>query len=242
MWRPFLIALGLLTRIPAPWRGALATPRELGHSVLFYPLVGALIGALLTLFVILLPTGLDAGVQAALVGIVWVWLTGGLHLEGLADSADGWVGGLGDASRGLEIMRDPRSGPAALMAVTLLVLLKWNLARVAIASGDPAIWLIAPTLGRLGIALLFATTPYVRAGGMGETAAREMPRGWAFVLAVGILLGAGWFGSGWVVLVAGAVWLTLRRAWMRRFGGVTGDLSGATCELVETSVMLAWVW
>ncbi|MBF0262052.1 MAG: adenosylcobinamide-GDP ribazoletransferase [Magnetococcales bacterium] len=241
MWRPLLIALGLLTRIPIPWRGALATPRELGWSVLFYPAVGVCIGALLMALALGMPAGLDGGVRAALVVIAWTWLTGGLHLEGLADSADGWVGGLGNATRGLEIMRDPRSGPAALMAVTLLLLLKWNLARAAIETNATAIWLVAPTLGRLGIVLLLATTPYVRAGGMGETAAQELPRGWAFALVVGVLLGVGWFGSWWVVGVAGAVWLILRRAWMRRFGGVTGDLAGATCELVETITMLAWI-
>ncbi|MBF0417158.1 MAG: adenosylcobinamide-GDP ribazoletransferase [Magnetococcales bacterium] len=237
-----MIALALLTRIPTPWRGEPATAHELGWSVLFYPVIGALIGLLIAAFVLALPSRLDAGLCAALVICAWVWLTGGMHLEGLADTADGWVGGLGNPARGLEIMRDPRSGPAALMAITLTLLLKWNLGRMAIASGDPSIWLIAPLLGRLSIVLLFVSTPYVRAGGMGEVAAQQLPKVWGLVVGGGGGIVAGWLGSLWIVMVAGVVWLVLRRAWLKRFGGVTGDLAGATCELVETVVMLSWVW
>jgi adenosylcobinamide-GDP ribazoletransferase len=62
----------------------------------------------------------DPGVAAALVLILWVWSTGALHLDGLADSADAWVGGLASRERTLEIMKDPRSGPAAVTAIGLV--------------------------------------------------------------------------------------------------------------------------
>ncbi|MEO5347477.1 MAG: adenosylcobinamide-GDP ribazoletransferase [Magnetococcus sp. YQC-9] len=241
-WRPLLIALGLLTRLPIPWRGVPADARELGQSVLYYPLVGVVIGLVLAAVAVCLPGWLDVGVRAALVLIAWVWLTGGLHLDGLADTADGWIGGLGDPARGLAIMKDPRSGPAAVVAVVLLLVLKWNLARVALQTQALEGWLIAPLLGRVAIVLLFLTTPYLRAGGMGAEAARSLPRFWAGLVVVAWMVGVGWWSSVWIVAIFGVVWFGVRRAWMGRFGGVTGDLAGASCEMIEAVVMLAWVW
>ena len=89
MIRALALALQLLTRLPVPSLNTLPQPRELGLSVLFFPAVGLLIGALLTgihtaLWLV------DPGVLAALVLMVWVLLTGGLHLDGLADFAYGF--------------------------------------------------------------------------------------------------------------------------------------------------------
>lgn len=66
----------------------------------------------------------DPMVIAALMLTVWVLVTGGLHFDGLADSADAWLGGQGNTTRTLEIMKDPRSGPAAIVLVALVLLLK----------------------------------------------------------------------------------------------------------------------
>ncbi|MBF0627734.1 MAG: adenosylcobinamide-GDP ribazoletransferase [Magnetococcales bacterium] len=240
MWRSWLIALGLLTRIPVVWSGTPATPLELGRSVLYYPLVGLLIGGVLAGLAQLAGSVPDAGVAAALLLIAWIWLTGGMHLEGLADTADGWVGGLGDATRALAILKDPRCGPFGVLALVLIVLLKWNLLRFLLSTQDWVWLLVAPLLGRVGIVALFLTLPYVRPGGMGTGAAAALPRGWGVMvclLAVGL---ASVVTPWWVVVVWGMVLWLLRAAWLRRFGGVTGDISGATCELLETVVMTVW--
>ena len=119
---PLLIALQFLTTLPIK----VSTPVEdkhLGQSLLFYPLVGFIIAAIL----VLLATALSAQapyVTAVLILTVWVALTGGLHLDGLADSADAWLGGLGDKAKTLSIMKDPTSGPIAVSILVLVLLIK----------------------------------------------------------------------------------------------------------------------
>ncbi|MDQ5907990.1 MAG: Adenosylcobinamide-GDP ribazoletransferase [Pseudomonadota bacterium] len=240
MIRAFALALQLLTRLPAPSLTTPPQPRELGLSVLFFPVVGLLIGGLLagmhTVF-----WAVDPGVLAALMLIVWVGLTGGLHLDGLADVADAWIGGQGDRERTLAIMKDPRSGPIAIVVVMLLLLAKFA-ALQALLVGE-AFWLLwlAPVLGRTVMVLLLMTTPYVRPGGLGSPYARYLPR-WScgglallVVVATVALLGE----SGGVLLaVLGISFLGLRQSLMTRLGGTTGDVLGAVCELTEMMVLL----
>ncbi|HCS46271.1 MAG TPA: adenosylcobinamide-GDP ribazoletransferase, partial [Pseudomonas sp.] len=112
---PFWIALQFLSSLPIRLPG-MPAPRELGRSLLFYPLVGLLFGVILwTLNGLLLGTPLL--LHAALLLTVWVLLSGALHLDGLADSADAWLGGFGDRERTLTIMKDPRSGPIAVVTL-----------------------------------------------------------------------------------------------------------------------------
>mgnify|MGYP002870254812 FL=1 len=118
--QPFLIALQFLTCLPVRLR-SMPEPQQIGRSLLYYPLVGLLLGALLCLFGIALGNA-AAPLNAALLLAAWVWLTGALHLDGLADSADAWVGGFGDRERTLAIMKDPRSGPVAVAVLVLLLL------------------------------------------------------------------------------------------------------------------------
>ncbi|HHM04150.1 MAG TPA: adenosylcobinamide-GDP ribazoletransferase [Gammaproteobacteria bacterium] len=237
--RPLLLAVQFLTRFPVPLRAA-PNPRELGRSVLYYPLVGLLLGASLAGLQQLLAT-VPPLVQAALVLAVWSGITGFLHLDGLADSADAWVGGQGGRERTLAIMKDPRCGPAGVAAVVLLLLLKFAaLASLAEAGPNTAL-LAAPLLGRVAVLALFASTPYVRPGGLGAAMAAELPRrsAWGVVAASWLLCGllldaAAWWLS---VLVLAGLWLGLRTALLRRLGGTTGDTAGATLELTEAAVL-----
>ncbi|MEK1940892.1 MAG: adenosylcobinamide-GDP ribazoletransferase, partial [Pseudomonas sp.] len=119
---PLLIAMQFLTSLPVRLPG-MPSPEQLGRSLLWYPVVGLLIGLLLY--------GLDAVLNgapvllhAALILAAWVALSGALHLDGLADSADAWLGGFGDRERTLSIMKDPRSGPIAVVTLVLVLLLK----------------------------------------------------------------------------------------------------------------------
>lgn len=109
---PLLIALQFLTRLPVRLLG-MPAPEQVGRSLLWYPLVGLLLGGLLLAAQALLSQQ-PAVLQAALLLTLWVALSGGLHLDGLADTADAWVGGYGDRERTLAIMKDPRSGPIAV--------------------------------------------------------------------------------------------------------------------------------
>jgi adenosylcobinamide-GDP ribazoletransferase len=161
------LALQLLTRLPVPSSPTPPRPEELGRAVLLFPAVGLLIGGVLAGLSGALDS-VDPGVLAALVLAVWVLLTGGLHLDGLADTADAWLGGQGDRDRTLAIMKDPRSGPAAIVAIVLVLLAKFAALQALLAGGE-ALYplLLAPVLGRTVIVLLLLATPYVRLAGLG---------------------------------------------------------------------------
>jgi adenosylcobinamide-GDP ribazoletransferase len=114
--------------------------------------------------------------HAALLLTVWVLLSGALHLDGLADSADAWLGGFGDRERTLTIMKDPRSGPIAVVTLVLVLLLKFAALLALIEQQHALALIIVPLLGRSALLGLFLTTPYVRAGGLGQALADHLPR------------------------------------------------------------------
>jgi adenosylcobinamide-GDP ribazoletransferase len=238
--RPFALALVFLTRLPLPlWFNP--QPADWGRSALYFPAVGLLIGGLLAVLHALLPTATAPALSAALLLTVWTGLTGALHLDGLADVTDAWVGGHGDRVRTLALMQDPRSGPMAIVALVLVLLLKFA-ALTTLAPGNAwPVLLTVPVLGRAALLLLLLTTPYVRPGGLGAVYADQLPRraGGALLLAIG---GGslGLFGSRGVLLLGGlgVLYLTLRHRWVARLGGITGDTLGAACELTEAVALV----
>jgi len=232
-----LAAIGFLTRVPVPVR-VFDDERAKAQSLAWYPLVGLLMGAGLAGFAWCLRDA-PSLLSGALVLLAWVVLTGALHLDGLADSADAWVGGLGDPVRTLEIMKDPRSGPAGVVAVVMLLLLK--LAALASLSAHAIVLLpLAPVLARMALTLAFVTTPYVRQAGLGSAlvAAPRAACRLSVLAGTGVCIAMGWRGA--VALIAAVlVFVLWRRACMRRIGGTTGDTAGALAELVEAAVLVA---
>ena len=234
----FLIALQFLTSLPVRL-DRMPEPQAVGRSLLYYPLVGLLLGAMLWLLGTVLENA-SALLLAALLLTGWVALTGGLHLDGLADSADAWLGGFGDRERTLTIMKDPRSGPIAVVVLALLLLLKFVALWTLLAADQRLALLLAPLLGRSALLGLFLTTPYVRPGGLGQVLAEQMPRDTSRIVLGGVVLVCLALGSsGWLALAAtvGVGWLS-RRAMCRRIGGTTGDTAGALLELVECAVLV----
>ena len=226
--KALLIALGLLTRLPVvvhPPPSAVV----LGQSVLAYPLVGLLLGAVLAGLATVLPFE-GVALQAALLLACWVWITGGLHLDGLADSVDAWVGGLGNRERTLEIMKDIHSGPMAIITLIVLLLIKFAAIQALLLANRAELLLLPPLLGRSGMLLLFLTLPYVRAQGMGAVAAAHLPKKWGWFL-LSLTGGCCVFLYGqWgieVVLCCLGVFFWLRLQMQRRMGGTTGDSTGA---------------
>jgi adenosylcobinamide-GDP ribazoletransferase len=229
----------LLTRLPFP------EPREIGPglmgmSVPWYPAVGLLLGALIALTATVLAP-VDSGVAAALVLMLWVWSTGALHLDGLADSADAWVGGIASRERTLEIMKDPRSGPAAVTAIGLVLIAKWAGLQALMAGGSAGLLILMPLLARAQLPLLMLTTPYARARGMASEQMAQLPRraAWAATLmaAIACVSIAGWIGLALCAMTL-AVFGLSRRAMMRRIAGFTGDTAGAVVEITETVLLL----
>src|SRR3989338_3899519 len=236
--QPLLIALQFLTCLPIRL-ASMPTAEQLGRSLLWYPLVGFLLGLLLCGLSNLL-AGSPSLLHAALLLTAWVVLSGGLHLDGLADSADAWLGGLGDRERTLLIMKDPRSGPIAVVTLVLLLLLKFAALVALLEQGQWTALLLAPWVARGLLPLLFLTTAFVRAGGRGQALAEHLPRQTLPWLLAAHGLAIALFGpAGWLALVLALVMFAwLRRLMIARLGGTTGDTAGALVELVECVVLV----
>ena len=239
---PLLLAIQFLTQIPVRLKQTYGE-REVGASLLYYPLVGLLLGALLAGLNSLLH-GVPVLLHAALLLAAWVVMTGALHLDGLADSVDAWLGGIGNRERTMAIMKDPYAGPAAVVAVVLVLLLKFS-ALVGLMQCDNGWALLWPLLlARSAMPLLFLTTPYVRPGGLGSALARHAPRRAMALMLLATLLGVlavlGMRGAGLVLGCLAVFWL-LRRMMIARLGGTTGDTAGALLELMETAALILWV-
>ena len=160
----FLAAVQFLTVFPPLVRRPL-TAEELGRSVGWFPLVGALIGGDPGRLDWLLGLLFRPGVSAALVLVCWVLSTGALHVDGFLDSCDGLFGGQTPEAR-LRIMRDERAGAFAVVGGVLLLLLKY--ATLSECPGRMQALLVAPVVGRWGMAFAVFAFPYGRAEGLGK--------------------------------------------------------------------------
>ncbi len=237
--KSFLLALRFLTRLPVPDPGTVSNT-QLGRSVLYYPLVGLTIGGMLMLSSFLVQS-FSVNIQAAAILSFWVLLTGGLHLDGLADCTDAWIGGMGDKQRSLTIMKDPAAGPMAVVMLVLLLLMKWTLIAESLINNAHLLLLWTPAVGRLSILGLMLTAPYVRKEGMGEKLVRSMPGNPArLILILGVTAAALFVGM--LPAIAGVgVFLMVRAIAAERLGGATGDVYGACVELTEVTVLMAAV-
>jgi adenosylcobinamide-GDP ribazoletransferase len=235
----FLIALQFLTIFPVKLNTPVSS-EAMGRSLLFYPLVGLLMGIVLLVATMLLSTQTTL-VAAALITALWVVITGGLHLDGLADSADAWLGGLGDKARTLAIMKDPACGPTGVLALLLVLLLKFVAIASLIDAEQTVALLWALLLARLAMPLLFLTTPYQRASGLASSMHNAMPESALRRMLLLVTVTAIVLADIGVVLVSLLVFLLLRYLMERRLDGFTGDTAGAMIELLETTVLLYFV-
>ncbi|WP_440996369.1 adenosylcobinamide-GDP ribazoletransferase [Arhodomonas sp. SL1] len=241
MSMPLRIAFVFLTRLPVAVGDVDAA--AVGRSLAWYPVVGLAIG----------------GAAAAVVGVAWdtpvlaaalavavlAGLSGALHLDGLADTADAWVGGLGDRARTLAIMKDPYCGPVGVVAIGTVLMVELAALASLVEAGHWLPVVVAGVLSRAVAPLLFLTTPYVRREGLGAALARHIDvTGVRLALgaALAVSLLAGWKGL-FAVAVALVLVYALRAAFLRRLGGITGDTVGAAMVLTEalTLVVMALV-
>lgn len=255
--RHCLIAFRFLTRLPLPATSDVSplalSPRVFGRSALCYPLVGLCIGALLLLLwlaLVGLPGEAPSLAVASILLAVWVWITGGLHLDGVADCADAWVGGLGSRERTLQILKDPLTGSMGVVALVLVLLTK--LAALASLPGGidgVLMLLLIPAIARAQLLALALTTDSARPDGLGGALREGLPRSGArlILVLVGVLttllfaLSGRWL-LGLILLAAAALLLLAwRRSLMDRLGGFTGDTAGALVELTETVLVLVAV-
>lgn len=253
-YHALVLAFQFLTRLPVyrifPIANTMPSPQVVGKALLYYPIVGVVIGGCLILLPVTLyylQVTVIPQIQAALVLVVWVWITGGLHLDGLADSADAWLGGFGDKQRTLDLMKDPTCGPSAVVVLVLTLLLKWLTLSEVIAQGQVATtcwWLmllLVPVLARFQVMLLVAHTPYVREKGLGTDVKNQVQEKWVwfwFLSLVAFMLYQNLWLSLAILLTVGIGYCLMRRLMMHRIDGWTGDTAGASIEVTELLVLL----
>jgi adenosylcobinamide-GDP ribazoletransferase len=234
--KSFLFAVGFLTSIPVPTRADFS-PKVFGRSGRWFPVIGLSLGAILFGSYWLLGRVFPPMLQAAAVTAIWALLTGALHLDGLADCADGLLV-TASKTRRLEILKDSSTGAFGAVALILFLLVKF----AAIASlTDLRAILLAPLIGRW-VMLLIARFPPARPGGMGAMFREglSMPVlvfGGALTLAASLL--TGWRGI-LALILALLVALGVGKLALNRIDGVTGDVLGAACVLAELSVLLVF--
>lgn len=241
-WRSLNIAFMFLSRLPMP---RLNQYQELDQrrSGLLFPLVGLILGAVLGFCAFLLQGSLPNSVAAAILLSCWVFITGGLHIDGLADSADAWLGGLGDKARSLEIMKDPRCGSGALFCVICLLLIKYSAIEHLIQQGNVLLFSLPLILmlGRCSAVAIFRFSPYVSQSGsaLGFLDLNNSSLINGVLFGYGLLFLLLWPASLWSVFSLLILWLALRQLMISRLGGCTGDTAGASVEIVETAALVA---
>ncbi|MGQ9666023.1 MAG: adenosylcobinamide-GDP ribazoletransferase [Anaerolineae bacterium] len=236
MW----IAVRFLTRLPAPAVGEVM-PRDAAWSMMAFPLVGAVLGLLLV--------GVD-GVSrvlwpalpaAVLVLTAWVLLSGGLHLDGFIDCCDALWSAKAPAER-LQILRDVHVGAYGVVGAVLLLLWKWSM----LAGLEwPLRWrvlVMAPAVARWAMVYAAWRFPDARPEpGLGAWFKEELRgrhvligavAGGAICFAAGRVFGLALFAAAWLTTIILSRWSTAR------LGGLTGDVYGMICEVVE-AVLLA---
>jgi adenosylcobinamide-GDP ribazoletransferase len=231
--KSFFIALQFLSRIHVVTQ-TVWTEADFGRSVIFFPLVGTVIGAVLCLAYVGISLWFSQPYTAVLLVLCWLLVTGGLHADGLMDTADGLFSGR-SRERMLEILKDSCVGSNGVVAfVSCMALKVCFLANLPQQSVCAAL-LAVPTAARFGVLIGIFQFPYARQQGLGQSFVQYAPRRAlvkAFLCALPPLAVAGW---GYFLLL-GAVMLIslgLNTYIARRLDGVTGDTYGAVIELSE---------
>lgn len=241
----FLAAVMFLTRLPVA-RFHQFRDEDVASSTVYFPVVGALIG--LTGGLALLASAVTPPSVAVLISmLVTICLTGGLHEDGLADSADGLIGGLDSPSR-LEIMKDSRIGTYGALALWLsltakLVLVQSLLALNLVTAVRTSV--IAHCLGRAATVALLASLPYVRSESSkssrfgNKVTFRQLAIAFLFATTLSVLL----LGVHGVFCLAAAIAVTFVCGlyFKHKIAGITGDCLGAANQLVELSAYLSLV-
>lgn len=243
--RGVLVATAFLTRVPVP---VVADAGDVGRAARWFPLIGGVLGAANALIAWTMTEVMDfpAALTATLVVGLAAWVTGAIHLDGLADTVDGFGGGR-DREGVLRIMRDPLIGSYGATALVFVIGVKVTAVAALLNRDDTLPFVVAaPALARWTIPALAAWMPYARTeGGLGKAVTHERDTvGLVVATTVAAVIAIGGLGvdglTSWAFAALTA--LSIARTARRRIGGVTGDVFGASVELTEASVLLCGVW
>ena len=234
------ICLMFLTRIPVPGGLALSHP-SLAQACRFFPVIGAIVGIIGAIVLAVADQlGLPQGASVLLAIAAMVMVTGGLHEDGISDTADG-LGGGSNKDRRLEIMKDSRVGAFGVIALVFVIGLKWA-GLAALSIGPAALALFAGAVISRGILPLFMRyLPPAKDNGLSADAGR--PGFDRVALSLGVTLVVALIGVGFWLTIGLAIVVALvtgaMSIWVKvKIGGQTGDILGTLQQLGEISVIL----
>ncbi len=235
--RSLFAAIGFLTVVPVP---VSTQGGSFGRAASWFPIVGALVGLVLAGVDWCGRMWWDPYVAAALMIGVGIVLTGGLHIDGLMDTADALFS-RASRERMLEIMRDPHSGALGVATGVSALLLKFTLFAQLAGAEHWRLLVASPAVGRVAIVSALVLFPYARSAGTGASFAADT-RGTHALAAVlmGAAISVGLLGWRGVALVGVTLVIALLSAVhvSRRLGGLTGDVYGAINEIAEVAALL----
>ncbi len=234
-FRGLILAVQFLTRIPTPQIRDFHDD-DIGRSAPWFPVVGLIVGAAVAVPVELLS---DRPQLAALVGlVVWVWITGALHIDGLGDVADALGASHRDPARYEIALKDPHMGAFGVVTVVLQLIAKFVLLSEAAAQDLTWVLVLVPAWARWGSLALPRLTTSLQAG-LGERFAGHIT--WPTIALWAVALSAASVLTEPVLLVALPVAGVAAYYWHKRLGGVSGDGLGASTEITETLLLVALI-
>ncbi len=238
------LALSFLTTLPAGSFSSEVQEETLGQTQAWFPVVGLLLGLIIFAGGLFCKTFLTPAITATLILLLHFLLTGGFHLDGIADTADGLMSGRVEREKIFSIMKDSFLGSMGATALVLLLLLKFS-ALLTLVNDAPLSLILFPVFGRYAIIQLTFSSEYARPeGGLGaiftnHCGARELSIAAVTSLVAGIIC-AGITGLLSFFVIVLYVFL-IKNAARRLLGGVTGDILGFTCESSETLALIMLV-
>lgn len=239
--RSLLAALSFLTRLPTQRLGSFGAA-DVARSAGWFPSIGLLLGAIYGALAAVLRGHVPVSIVAVLLVVADALLTGALHFDALADTADGFGGG-NTRDDVLRIMRDHCIGSYGGTALILLIAFK-TVAYTVLLQGDHWFQAIVLTAiaGRWSMLLLTATLPYARSTPSVIEQMGKSSLAWGTLTLVCALLAAQYW-RGWSAALA-ALLITICFGWYcrHRIAGITGDTLGANLQLCECAALLSFIW
>ncbi|WP_028885965.1 adenosylcobinamide-GDP ribazoletransferase [Teredinibacter turnerae] len=245
MLKAMLLAIGLLSQLPV---ARFLSPEDYSQAnrqraVHYFAFTGLLLAVIIGSCSLVISSALPDLAASAIILLLWVLITGALHLDGLADCSDALAAGHRDRASVLTILKTPECGAMAVVALVLQLLLKLAFihallsqfhVQLAVAIG------CALVCARLWASLYMQTTPYAREQGLG-IAGPGRPSTAIIVQCCALLtVSFWWLPAGFTAAlfcVQALVFFSWRQLWLNRINGYTGDCVGAMIELQETTIL-----
>jgi len=234
----FLLAVQFLTVLPIKIKEF--SEEKVSWALVYFPVVGLLLGFLLfSLYYLLFNLGFSVLVTSVFLVIALIILTGGMHLDGLSDTADAYLSGRGKQEM-LEIMRDPHIGVMGVLTLISCILLKIGLLSSIAGSVKPIVLILMCIISRWSVVMMMYLFPYARQEGKAKLFIQGLNLKIFLVSVIVVLILVFVYGGAkgllMLAVIAGSTYL-IGKASARKIDGITGDTLGATIELNELIIL-----